>query len=620
MKYCGRCGKQADDEARFCESCGRAFNKTQNDKTADQFDNDSLTGSVDTYLEQEKIESQSVVPQVLQTEMAAPYNEPGTASKAKGLRKKYKILIGVVLALLMAVGGFWGWQNYGTEARAQGKLDLGIKYLSENDYEKAILAFNEAIKIEPKEIKGYQALAKTYTLQGKYDDAKAAYGRGLSSVSVQNLIKLRLDLAGMFIDKKDLGEAEKVYMQIIQEDSRCVDAFIALSSIYLQQNDKTRVEDILKKGLADNAQEYRMHNALAEFYIENGRKDESISILRTSLALKPNQSEVYLLLSKIRTEDKLIELGKQWINDNETLSGNLLIIWALSGQGEYSKAIDYYNSQTQNIQNDLTARLLIAEVYARQNEKDRAREILRKMDLPNLTDPSALIRAASVFFHIGDKEEACRWAQKALELDEKHIEAYKILAVANMDADSNSSKQWNMRYLLYSNQSVQQTREAMKSGLMTETDDLIKRVVFSAGTAELYRQGLSARNDGGTGKYTIAWTNKVYLDVKNDVAYLAMFLNGEQLRFHTREGLINCPIAESQMRKEIIIRLHHPKVFYKNGKEVIRFEAYSAKSPQAAYHTADIIWKGLMPLEQHFNNHSIPLDSYIFIDVSAQGQ
>ncbi|MEN6391165.1 MAG: tetratricopeptide repeat protein [Syntrophomonas sp.] len=602
MKYCGTCGQAASDDSGFCQSCGQAFSNQ-----ATVYLNPDTDGAGCDL-------QHNGPPAEAGPDRMSALNPP----KAKAIR--FRVLIGAALALLLAAGGFWGWQNYGTEARAQAKLDLGIKYLSDNDYEKALLAFNEAIKIDPKEVKGYQALAKTYTLQGKYDDAKAAYGRGSAAVDGPNRIKLRLDLAGMYIDKKDLGEAEKIYLQITQEDSKCVDAYIALCLIYLQQNDKTRAEDILKKGLTGNAHDYRMQNALAEFYIENGRKDESISILRTSLALKPNQSEVYLLLSKVRTEDKLIELGKQWITDNETLSGNLLIIWVLNGQGEYSKAIDYYNSQTQSIKDDLTARLLIAEAYARQNEKERAREILRKMDLSNLKDPYALIRAAAVFLHMGDKEEACRWAQRSLELDEKLIEAYKILAVAYMDTDSKTTKEWNTRYLLYSNQSVQYTREAMKSGLMTETDDLIKRVVFSDNTAQLYSQGLSKRNDGSIGKYNIAWTNKVYMDVKNDVAYLAMFLNGEQLRFHTREGLINCPIAKNQMCKEIIIRLHHPKVFYENGKEVIRFEAYGVNSPEAAYHTADIIWKGLIPLEQHLTSHGKQLESYIFIDVPTQGQ
>ncbi|MEN6391159.1 MAG: tetratricopeptide repeat protein [Syntrophomonas sp.] len=93
--------------------------------------------------------------------MAPPFTNP-PKTKGPGGGKKLKILIGSLLALvLLAAGGFWGWQYFGTEARTKAKLDLGVKYLSENDYEKAVLAFNEAIKIDPKEVKGYQGLAKT---------------------------------------------------------------------------------------------------------------------------------------------------------------------------------------------------------------------------------------------------------------------------------------------------------------------------------------------------------------------------------------------------------------------------------------------------------------------------
>lgn len=42
------------------------------------------------------------------------------------------------------------------------QIKLGYKYLKEENYEQAILAFNKAIEIDVKKTKSYIGLAKTY--------------------------------------------------------------------------------------------------------------------------------------------------------------------------------------------------------------------------------------------------------------------------------------------------------------------------------------------------------------------------------------------------------------------------------------------------------------------------
>ena len=53
----------------------------------------------------------------------------------------------------------------------QAKYDLGVRYLSEGNYEEAILAFTAAIEIDPKQPKIYDRLATAYELAG--DDEAA---------------------------------------------------------------------------------------------------------------------------------------------------------------------------------------------------------------------------------------------------------------------------------------------------------------------------------------------------------------------------------------------------------------------------------------------------------------
>jgi Tfp pilus assembly protein PilF len=115
------------------------------------------------------------------------------------------------LAIVLAAGGFWGWLGYSSEARVQAKLELAIKYLSENDYEKAILEFNEAIKIDPRNIEARVGLAQAYIGIGDTQKADEVMTEAmnigtLSPGQYQKVIE-------MYIKKGDYEEAAKLLAQ-----------------------------------------------------------------------------------------------------------------------------------------------------------------------------------------------------------------------------------------------------------------------------------------------------------------------------------------------------------------------------------------------------------------------
>ena len=80
-----------------------------------------------------------------------------------------KKLFVLLLALVVALGLLGCGQKTSTW---EEQYDLGVRYLSEGNYEEAILAFNAAIEIDPKRPEAYVGLAKAYTAQG--DPEKAA--------------------------------------------------------------------------------------------------------------------------------------------------------------------------------------------------------------------------------------------------------------------------------------------------------------------------------------------------------------------------------------------------------------------------------------------------------------
>jgi len=84
-----------------------------------------------------------------------------------------------------------------TEAPAaltwQEQYDLGIRYLSEGNYQEAIIAFSAAIEIDPKRAELYEALADAYIGIGDTDKAQEALEKGYTATGETYLYE-RLDL------------------------------------------------------------------------------------------------------------------------------------------------------------------------------------------------------------------------------------------------------------------------------------------------------------------------------------------------------------------------------------------------------------------------------------------
>ena len=75
----------------------------------------------------------------------------------------------------------------------QEEYDLGVRYLSEGNYEEAILAFEAAIEIDPKRAEAYLGLADVYVAQGDLDAAREVLDRAVEAVGEDEEILARLD-------------------------------------------------------------------------------------------------------------------------------------------------------------------------------------------------------------------------------------------------------------------------------------------------------------------------------------------------------------------------------------------------------------------------------------------
>lgn len=97
------------------------------------------------------------------------------------------------------------------------QYDLGVRYLSENNYEEAIIAFTAAIEIDPKQALAYVGRGDAYVLSAEADDT------------------LRL--------------AQTDYEQAIELDEMIVGAYLGLANVHITFEEYEEAEEVLNRGV-----------------------------------------------------------------------------------------------------------------------------------------------------------------------------------------------------------------------------------------------------------------------------------------------------------------------------------------------------------------------------------
>ena len=165
-------------------------------------------------------------------------------------------------------------------AKAQEKIELGQKYLTELNYTEAVASFTEAIELDPENIPAYMGRAEAYIGLKQYDDAKADYTTAIEKTEEQPYTQA----------EAYIGRAEVNELTTANEDAL---SDYEAASTALDKVDVEKITDVTEQML--EALKIKVYNACARLSALFGKNDAAVASYTKaidSLAKLPDDTDV----------------------------------------------------------------------------------------------------------------------------------------------------------------------------------------------------------------------------------------------------------------------------------------------------------------------------------------
>ncbi|NSW83346.1 MAG: tetratricopeptide repeat protein [Syntrophothermus sp.] len=511
----------------------------------------------------------------------------------------------LVMTIVISVAGCWSFdRKKAVQAGVEEKLELAVKYLAEKKFKEAVLAYNEVITIDSKNITAYKGLGLAYTLQKKAGEAERVLKEGLKILP--NDERLRLALAGLMLDEGKDDEAEAVYKQLLGRNSSSVSVYEAYSNYLIRQGRTAEAITLLEQAAARNPEQYRLESLLAELYIKNGEKEKALAAINKSLSVEPNQSSAYRQLGELYSQwSELIALGDQYIRQNQARTGFLYKLTGLYGANQFEKLISEYEKLSGDLKDSSRMKLLLAQSYRRLNNPQKADEIIKTINLAEVKDAGMLADLAYYYLETEDKDRARKAALQGIALDNSVIDNYAVMYKSYVDEDQELARVWGIRYLIASPDSYSiafnklieleidlgYQIESKESSISRE---IVESIVIDQARAERHFKKHPTWSQCNT---------YVYLDTKDNIAYKG---------YCKRASIFN-PVVERYRSPNI------SKTIPENILERMKQEGETEEIKYSLFLVTEtwawpVIYQGDVPFEEHLKRAGYSVESITFVD------
>jgi tetratricopeptide (TPR) repeat protein len=351
--------------------------------------------------------------------------------------------------------------------RNQGEfIESGKKYLAKQDYSRALLQFENAVKANPKNAEAYYQAGLAYLKLHNYGKAGAFFkkateldphhsdaqiqmaqllaatgdkemeaeaeqrARSVLATSPDNEAALNaLALIELALGQQDDGQ--KQLEAALQKFPKNLTLAANLAGIKLRQGDTKGAVAILKKAAAEAPNSSKPSIALGRLYIRLHNFDEAERQFRRAVELDRNDSVTLMDLGGVQEIRQHPDQAEQTYQRVAALGGKYKHVHAafLMGQGKVEEAVAEFEKIARQDRHDRAARSRLVAVYLNTGRVAAAQRILATALKQNPKDVDALYQRAESDIGTKEFEQAQRDIEAVLHMRPDSAESHRLLSV-----------------------------------------------------------------------------------------------------------------------------------------------------------------------------------------------
>lgn len=297
-------------------------------------------------------------------------------------------------------------------------FDDGVKYIKQNELEKAVESFKKAIKVDPESAKAYFNLGIVYKHLGKEEEARKAFEK-----------------ADLISREKSPILNEKIAKLLCNSDFAAKNPKLALKTPTIQNGSNE---------VAANKEVTQFVTAGYGFYIK-GDYEQAIENYKKALDLQPNNANVITEIANIYYET-----------------------------GQYTEAEDHYELATSINPNNAEAYAKYASLKEFMGNNSKAIKLYEKAVELNPADEVSLISLANLYQTERQPKNAQEYYQKVIQLNPDNKTAR--LKLDSLQASTPNSTHETLSFS--PNKSLLEAKEALKSKDFNTATELFKKILL----------------------------------------------------------------------------------------------------------------------------------------------
>jgi tetratricopeptide (TPR) repeat protein len=366
------------------------------------------------------------------------------------------------------------------EARAARYVKKGTEHFAARDYQRALLAFRNAIKARPSASTPHYELGMTFLA---LDDANSAAASFRTAAQLDKTdIRPRLKLAELMAQSRDLapvGEAAELAREVLAASPDNPDALsvIGLAELRLGNTeaavehltaalrkhpahaglsmnlarsraalkDMAGAEQALRAGIAAAPASVELRAALGDLYLSAGSPGQAEEQYRQVLALSPNNAGSMFALANLQLQNGRKAEAEQTLKNLSSIRSNpyrMSYATYLFEQGKRDLAIRELETIAAEEPENRAVRLALVNAYTGAGRVKDAGAVVEKMLGKSPYDAEALLQRGKLALSAGDFARSEADLRKVLELRPDSSEGYYLLGRLHVvKGDTQSAKQ-----------------------------------------------------------------------------------------------------------------------------------------------------------------------------------